>query len=107
MHRLINLTPHPVLLVKPDDSKVIIAPSGKVARCSTERKHVTTICDMPVYEITYGKVEDLPPSKDNTFYIVSTLVKESMKGKRSDLVSPIDFVRDNTGNISGCKALAI
>lgn len=104
--QLINLTPHPVLLLKPDGSKSTILPSGKVARCATKRKFVRTICDMPVYEVSYGEVEDVPKPEHEKFFIVSTLVKEALKGQRFDLVSPIDFIRDQKGNISGCKGLA-
>ena len=56
-------------------------------------------------EKSFNEVEGLPEPQENTIYIVSALVAGAAKD-RDDLVIPNDIVRDDKGNIIGCKNLA-
>lgn len=102
---LINLTPHTITIICPNN-KIIVPPSGKVARCAQEYVLVDTIEDISIYTTAFGEVSDLPAPKEHTIYIVSSIVAFALKGKRNDVFIPVDFVRDKTGNIIGCKGLA-
>jgi len=100
---LINLTPHPVNI----EGYGEIPPSGKVARASEQRKKEGEINGITVNVVTLGNVVDLPPSKPNTFYIVSRVVAEAERGKRNDLLIPDEPIRDSSGKIIGAKSFAI
>lgn len=105
--RLVNLTPHPVVLIA-DDGMAIIQPSGVIARCAVQREHVGAIkvdgIVVPIHRTFYGAVEGLPAPEPGTLYIVSALVAQA--SDRDDVVVPDDVVRDEQGRIVGAKALA-
>jgi len=44
----------------------------------------------------------LPQSEENTFYIVSVLIRQAFP-ERKDLVSPGKLVRNNSGEVIGCE----
>ncbi len=112
MTKLMNLTPHPVVLM--DSDKRIIAtilPQGDLARCSMERSSDESIQvsghSVPVTSVTLGPLEGLPTPAVGTIFIVSRVAAEAAKRDgRSDVVCPDDAVRDEAGRIIGCKALA-
>lgn len=108
MVELINLTPHAIVIV--GNPAATIAPSGTVARCSVKREKVADInyngAQIPVNKTVFGDVEGLPEPKDNTFYIVSSIVAAACP-YRNDLLITDDAVRDDNGNIIGCRALAV
>ena len=56
------------------------------------------------YVNTDGAVEGLPEERDDTLIIVSSLVAQAARD-RSDLVIPNEAVRDEKGQIVGCKSL--
>lgn len=101
--KIINLTPHTINILLPEGSKVI-EPSGIVARCKVTREKTGEIEGIPVFSTVFGEVEDLPPSKKDTIYIVSSLVAQASR-VRDDLFIPDDLVRDEQGRIIGCKGL--
>lgn len=100
-----NLTPHEITFID-NNLKIIqtIPQSGKVARCSVERKQAESIGSIPVNETVFGEVEGLPEEKDGHIYIVSSLVAQACP-ERDDLYIPDETVRTNDGKILGCKAL--
>ena len=59
---------------------------------------------MPLTETSFGDVVDLPAPAPDTLYIVSRLVATA--ANRDDLVVPNGIVRDDNGNIIGCKSLS-
>jgi hypothetical protein len=101
--RFINLTSHAIRL--PDRT---IEPSGSIARCIEETKFYKTIDGIDVVIRDYGEIENLPLydplNKSNTYYIVSMMVRQA-EPHREDLLSPGDLIRDDEGNIIGCKNL--
>ena len=110
--KLVNLTPHPVVLCDTEGRPVIIiAPSGIIARCSAERQVVES-CELedlvvPVTVVVMGLLEGLPAPADNTLYVASRIACEGAKVLgRTDVVCPDDAVRDQGGRIIGVKALS-
>lgn len=101
---IINLTPHTVNILI-GDKQINIEPSGTVARCYVERDTIGEINGIPLTQNRFGQVTGLPDPKEDTFYIVSSLVANACK-ERDDLVIPDETVRDGQGRIIGCRSLA-
>jgi hypothetical protein len=74
--KLVNLTPHPIVLQAKDGSRTAIEPSGSVARvASTPGQLVDWGLPVPVaMPQTWGSVEGLPEFEEGTLYIVSLLL---------------------------------
>ena len=104
--KLKNFTPHNVVIVMNETTKII--PSDGIARV-TETKTVTPSIDVDgviieTFKSAFGEVENLPPQEEGVMVIVSALVASAAKG-RDDLLVPGELVRDDGGNIVGCKSL--
>jgi hypothetical protein len=114
---IVNLTPHPVTLVG-DGGLTTILPSGKVARVATTEAEVGNVevngVVVPLVTTTYGKVmldsvmadKELPDPAENTWYIVSRVVRSACPD-RNDLLVPTRFTRDQAGNIIAAHALSL
>jgi len=100
---IINLTPHEVNIIT-DNGNISIPASGTIARCKTEREVTGTINGIPVTRTKFGEVENLPEPKENTIFIVSSLVAQAVP-HRNDVFIPDDSVRDEQGRIIGCRSL--
>ena len=105
--KLKNLTPHNVVIVINEATKIVI-PSDGIARV-TETKTATPSIDVDCVVIetfmsAFGEVENLPPQEEGVMLIVSALVASATKA-RYDLLVPGELVRDDGGNIVGCKSL--
>ena len=109
--KIVNLTPHALCLMPggPDEPTVTIPPSGQVARCAVDREQVDTVTvegvTVPVNQIQFGTVSDLPAPRPDTIYVVSALVAQRVPGRR-DVYIVDDAVRDDQGRIIGARALA-
>ena len=102
-----NFTPHNVVIVINEETKIVI-PSDGIARV-TETKAVAPSIDVDgvtveTFVSAFGEVENLPPQEEGIMVIVSALVASATKG-RDDLLVPGELVRDDGGNIVGCKSL--
>jgi hypothetical protein len=113
MVKLINLTPHPITIVV-GDQKLVLAPSGNVARVSQGYRDLGTLGlgdtnNIPVVATTYGDVTGLPPEEPGTFYIVSALVAQAAwAAGRLDVLAPdtgAGALRDQEGKIVGVTRL--
>lgn len=102
----INLTPHDVRIMSEGKEEVFIPASGQCARCEVKEELCGYIDNIAIYHTSYGKVQDLPEPKEGVYYLVSTIVAKACKGQRDDLLVPFDFIRDESGNIIGCKSLS-
>ena len=105
--KLKNFTPHNVVVVV-DEAATIVIPSEGIARV-TETKTVAPSIDVDgaiieTFTSSFGEVENLPPQEEGVMLIVSALVASAAKG-RDDLLVPGELVRDDGGNIVGCKSL--
>lgn len=101
--KMINLTPHTINFVT-NGIKIVIEPSGEIARVTCTSKVVDIINEIPVTENEYGEVTGLPDPEEGTIYIVSSIVAQRCKD-RTDVFIPSDSIRDEKGRIVGCKAL--
>ena len=104
--KLKNFTPHNVVIVM--NESTIVIPSDGIARV-TEAKTVTPSIDVDgviveTFKSSFGEVENLPPQEDGVMVIVSAMAASAAKD-RNDLLVPGELVRDNDGNIIGCKSL--
>lgn len=103
--RIVNLTPHSVHLIYREDGATTYGPSGLVARVAVTLRSVEGY-DAFFAVAEYGNVEGLPAERENTMFIVSTMVAQACP-ERHDLVTPGDLVRDNSGNIIACRRFII
>ena len=107
---IVNLTPHAVNIVDSNDAIITTIPaSGNVARCSQTIDIVGSITtnsvSIPISSSSYGEVVDLPDPKPGYYYIVSRLVMSACPA-RQDLLCPNDLVRNDAGQVIGCRSLA-
>ena len=105
MKNIINLTPHSVNIISDNGNVITFEPSGTVARCSQKTVVTGNINNIPLTKTSFGDVIDLPNPQSDTIFIVSRLVINACPD-RGDLVVPNDIVRDDSGNIIGCKSFA-
>lgn len=132
--KIVNLTPHPVIIVREDDDgpevgsvgfgpaaaeirySVVetIAPSGVVARARQIDEAAGEIdingVSVPLVTSTYGDPTDLPEPEEDTYYAVSILTAQAAKAAgrvTSDLLVTADPVRDEAGKIVGCRKFAV
>ena len=124
MTEIINLTPHTIHFI--NDSGICtqsFIPSGIVARISVEyeplnisnmfaNKSLTLgFIGLKFISTEFGDPINLPlESKTNVgdyrkLYIVSSILKSACPD-RNDLIVPADLVRDESGNVIGCKAFS-
>jgi len=105
---VINKTPHAVNIVGPNGQVVRTYEKGD----SQIRLAVITIRGInlpdgtPTSKTEFGDPEGLPDFEQGTFYIVSQMVQTALP-ERKDLLVPAEIVRDDGGNIVGCKSLGV
>ena len=105
MTQIINLTPHSITFCDPEGKPYLtVAPSGQIARVSATTVVTGELAGIPVTETKYGDVVGLPEAKEDTIYLVSTLVAQRVP-ERKDVFIPAESVRDVAGRIVGCKSL--
>ena len=103
---IVNLTPHEITVYDAAGESVLqVIPSSGVARAAQTREPLDSINGIPVSKTGYGAVEGLPDRRDGVVYIVSVLTAQAAPD-RTDLYIVDELVRDDTGQILGCKALA-
>lgn len=103
--KFINCTPHPITLIGADGQTTVLPKGTVVPRLSQSTKQVDVVNNVSITETVFGATQDLPDTKDNVLLIVSRLILAA-NPHRTDLVVPNELVRDNDGNIVGCKSLA-
>ena len=101
--KLVNLTPHEVCFITEKET-ITVEPSGEVARVSCKTEQIGIVNGIPVTGNVYGEVEGLPEQEANTLYIVSSLVAGRVP-ERDDVCIPNEPVRNEKGQIVGCKSL--
>ena len=120
--RIINLTPHSIVILDPSncvldpktrsykcsgDPVVLrtIPASGVVTRVSTSEVEKEPVNGIPTFAVEFGDVEGLPPSEEGTFYIVSAICKNAAPDRR-DLLVPTHMCRNEEGQPIGCLGFA-
>ena len=102
--KLVNLTPHPVVIVDQDADILELPGCPTPPRVEETREFQGVVNGIPVNKVVMGQVRDLPEARPGTGYIVSRLVAET--ARRPDLYIPDRTIRDDQGRIVGCMALA-
>ena len=104
--KIINCTPHTINFVN-DAGEVIrtIEPSGILPRVSSSINLVGDIDGIPDEETVYGEITDLPEKQDGVILIVSAMVASRLPN-RDDLRVPGRQVRNDRGQVIGCKSLS-
>ena len=95
-----NLTPHQIKII----GDKTYPPDGVVARCKATTKSAGEIAGIPITRTVMGEVEGLPHQKKDTILIVSRIIAEALP-QRDDLFIPNETVRDEKGQIIGCRSL--
>ncbi len=103
---IINKTPHDVTIVDYNNNIINTMKSSGQIRLAAITKKVGTINNVPISKTEFGEPEGLPEFKKDRYYIVSQLVKKALPN-RTDLLVPAELVRDDNGNIIGCRSLGI
>src|SRR5690554_5215101 len=105
---VVNCTPHDVNLVT-EKGSITFPRSGIIPRLTESQKKINSVnsngIEIDIIAKSFLEPEGLPEPKEGTIYIVSALVAGAAKD-RDDLVIPNDIIRDDKGNIIGCKNLA-
>lgn len=106
--KLVNLTPHAVVL-RGTDGDVTIAPSGTVARVASVPGADTGVQagGVPVFSSpSFGDVEGLPAPEADTIFIVSALVLARCVG-RTDVCGPGTGPNDGAVRDEGGRIVAV
>ena len=106
---VVNLTLHPVTVYDADRPVASWPPSGAFARLVESHAPAPTVLTeqgpVPVTEISYAPtVADLPEPVPGTVFLVSRVLAAAVP--RGDLLFPAEEVRDDHGQIIGCRTLA-
>jgi len=111
---IVNLTPHAVTVEVTQDQRIEIPRSGLVARVVENLRPLGVVSvgssdsgdaiDIEVAQVATGDLVGLPSSVPGVHYLVSRIVAEARRD-RTDLLFPVDFVRDQAGSIIGCRRL--
>ena len=99
MEKIINLTPHEVVVERKDGSRKTYHPSGQVARVVLEDEQIDEIDGIPVIRGKVKEVTGIPKKQDGVYYIVSLFVLQNTN--RDDLIVPNtnNAIRDEQGKI--------
>jgi hypothetical protein len=104
--RIVNLTPHAIVLRGTDGVEATLPPSGTVARVTTVQGTVEAREGFPCLVSTaptYGAVEGLPDAESGVVLIVSAMVLARCAG-RDDVFGPgtgpqDQAIRDEAGRV--------
>lgn len=108
-YKFVNLTPHVVIIQMPDGLRIKIKPSGTIARVVTKDiKLDKEINGIPcIHRQITDEVEGLPEKRDNTYYIVSSLVYYSLSGRDDILVPDTSSIQTKRGEVRVVKQFII
>ena len=105
MATLVNLTPHAITLFKVTGESVTIEASGVIARCAVNTTQVGLLDGVKVNTTSFGEVQGLPEPVEGTYYVVSAMVLTALHGARPDVLGVSEYVRNESGQVVGAKAL--
>lgn len=106
MTQIKNLTPHPINICNNAGKIIRVFQSEGLVRLKAVTVSAGEIDGIPVSRTEFGQPEGLPEFQDGVFIVVSQLVKNALPS-RSDLLVPAEVVRDEKGNIIGCKSFGL
>lgn len=109
MTNIINLTTHCVNIYDADGNEVTKFESMGIARADSTETVVDHLNGIPVVEMSYGNPIGLPDPAEDVAYIVSMLtIQAAISAGRTtdDLYTTADLVRNEKGQIIGCRKLS-
>lgn len=77
---MINLTPHSIVLQRPDGSRITLPPSGSVARVATSEQSAGEYDGLPVVSRSLGAAEGMP--EEGVLCLVSAMVLSAVAGRK-------------------------
>lgn len=106
--KLVNVTPHPIH-VQVGGKIVSIEPERFAARCKTTRSAAYHInvggLLVPLNTTEYGVLDNLPPPRVDTLYIVSYIALQAAHAMgRKDCIAVDELIRDNNGVVVACAS---
>ena len=101
--KIVNLTPHSVVVEHKNGSRKTYHPSGEVARVVLEDECIGHIDGVPVHKGNVKEITGIPEKQDRVYYIVSLFVLQH--ANRDDLIAPDTngAIRDENGQIVAVK----
>ena len=106
-----NLTPHAVNIIAENGTvKATFEPTGIVARATQQAEHVGEVNGIELVSMVFGATVDLPEPEDDVMLIVSIITINAAKAQgrtTSDLLMTADPVRNESGQIIGCRRFAV
>ena len=120
---LINLTPHAIIVFSAVTGETVaeIPPYGLIARVEKASRQIDAEIvaipefgddgerweyNVPIMASSLSAVSGLPNEQAGVRFIVSAQVRVAC-ADRFDLVSPADLVRDDAGNVIGCRSFEV
>ena len=102
-----NYTPHPVTICDEDGNIFrAILPEETPIRLSQQTVPHSLVDGIQLTITRYGAPVDLPEAEEGVWLIVSQMVFDALP-QRADLCVPAELVRDDIGNIIGCRSLGV
>jgi hypothetical protein len=132
--KILNLTPHPLVVVRDDPEGSVTGftgvgpaakegkfalvaeykPAGPVARAAQRDERVGELeingTKVPLIRTVFGEPTDLPAPEDGTMYVVSIITAQAAKAAgrpTNDLLITSDPVRDAAGKFIGVRKFAL
>lgn len=103
--QIINLTPHALNIQREDGTMLEVPASGQIARLAESREVLPSIGGLAVSRPQYGEITDLPEAEEGKIFVVSAMVLAQVKN-RPDVFAPGEALRNEAGQIIGCKGLS-
>lgn len=102
--KVINLTPHDVVVRLEDGSERVFPATGETARVKTISKDAGEVMGVPLVTQSYDEIQGLPEPEEGTLYLVSLVVRQAAREQgRTDIISPDTSpqgaIRDEQGRI--------
>lgn len=110
MVKISNLTPHTVTIVDDNGNVVRQYESEGLARSAQQSVVCGELDGIELVKTVFGKVDGLPQYQEDVYYIVSAITVNAAKAEgrtTSDLLVVSDTIRNEQGQIVGCKRFAV
>ena len=101
-----NMTPHKVSVFNDQEEVVAVFEPVGLARCTQSTQVIGSVNGINITDSVFGEVEGLPEEQPGVYFIVSRLCLSACPN-RHDLLVPNELVRDEDGNIIGCRSFSI
>jgi hypothetical protein len=103
---IINLTAHDIKILDPEHSTVKRLASNGSVRLTKNIKITHKINNIPIIRTEYEDPAMLPDVKENTYYIVPSVVAQAYP-ERKDFLVPSQLVRTDEGKVIGSRGLSV